>query len=151
MSKDPRGNSSVQQRAEVAMRTLLQAEHGLLAELNWKIDDDVEVQIDAVNSDRSVLIEIFARQGNLLDGQKKKIAKDILKLALIGIGDAPKKRRLILAHANPAISKHVTHESWLSRATAKFGIEEICLFDKLPEELKAEIRETQKTQGERFK
>src|SRR6266540_3442703 len=105
MSKDPRGNSSVQQRAEAAMRTLLQAEHGALAAVKWKIDSDFEVEIDAANGARSILIEIFAHQGALRDGQKKKIAKDILKLALIGLGEPPNARRLILAHANPPITK----------------------------------------------
>jgi len=131
------------------MRKLLEKVHGPLTKAKWSIDDDVEIEVDAVNSDRSVLIEIFARQGRLLDGQKKKIAKDILKLALIGIGDSSRKRRLILAHANPAISRHVTQNSWLSKAATKFGIEEICLFDQLTEKLKSEIRAAQKIQGNR--
>jgi hypothetical protein len=147
MPKDPKGNSTVQMEAEVAIRELLKKHHGPLRPAQWPIDDEITVNIDAVSDDNSIFIEIFARQGNLLDGQKKKLAKDILKLALIGVHDGIKNRRLIIAHANPAISKHLTERSWVSSAARKFGIEEQNLFEELPAGLRERILEAQAVQA----
>lgn len=120
---------------------------GPLASAIIQIKDAVQVEVDAVTEDKSVLIEIFARQGKLLDGQKKKIAKDILKLALLGVDFGGKKRRLIIAHANPAIASHLKQESWISCAADKFGIEELDISADLPPETKAELLKAQAVQG----
>ncbi|MGJ8649179.1 MAG: hypothetical protein ACSHX4_02355 [Opitutaceae bacterium] len=149
MKKDTRGDSSIQRTAEGIMRAAVEKKLkiGPLASAIIQIKDGVKVEVDAVTEDKSVLIEIFARQGKLLDGQKKKIAKDMLKLALLGVDIDGKKRRLIIAHANPAITGHLKQESWISCAAEKFGIEELDISDDLPPATKAELLEAQAVQG----
>ena len=81
--KDARSDSSEQREAEQAIRCLLEEDFGPLNSGFWRLSDDSKVEVDAVSKSCNVAIEIFAHQGKLLDGQKKKIAKDMLKLALI--------------------------------------------------------------------
>jgi hypothetical protein len=152
VSKGPRGDSTVQREAEAAIRAALESDYGDLKSIAWEFSDGTKVEIDAVSENRKILVEIFARQGSLLDGQRRKLAKDILKLALVCI-DVPdaKDLQLIIAHANPAITKYLTKESWLALATKRFGIKEIDMSNRLTEDLKMRIKQAQLIQGEKFR
>jgi len=145
---DPTGNSSVQMEAEIAIRELLQSEFkNKLIPKVLTISEGIHVTVDAATPDDSVLIEIFARQGKLLDGQKKKLAKDILKLAILR--ENTPKPRVILAFANPSIKKHLSEESWISVAVSHFGIELRDVFNDLDDDLKRRITSAQKVQGKK--
>ena len=78
-------DSSVQLAAEAKILELLQTTFGPgLKPDTVHLDGTASVQVDAVSPNRAVFIEIFAHQGQLKGGQKRKIALDALKLITIG-------------------------------------------------------------------
>lgn len=110
--KDARSDSSEQREAEQAIRCLLEEDFGPLNCGFWRLSDDLKVEVDAVSKSCNVAIEIVAHQGKLLDGQKK-IAKDMLKLALIS-ADSDEVTdwtfaQLQLARSKLERSKGITH------------------------------------------
>ena len=113
------------------------------------LGEGIQVTVDAATPDNSTIIEIFARQGKLKAGQKQKLAKDILKLAMLK--QSSPKPRVLLAFANPSIADHLTRNAWISKARELFGIETRNLFDILDKSLKKEILSAQEAQGKRFR
>jgi hypothetical protein len=79
------------------------------------------VEIDGATADLSVLVEVYARQGTLKGGQPKKIAQDILKLALVKRNVKYGNARTIVAFASRAA--HDSIRGWLREAAAEFGVE----------------------------
>ncbi|HBJ84519.1 MAG TPA: hypothetical protein DDZ88_11735 [Verrucomicrobiales bacterium] len=143
--KDSSGNSIAQNEAEPHFRALLLPELGELNPCCIQLPDGSSVQIDGSNSQQSILVEIFARQGSLLDGQKKKAARDILKLAMLK--RLKPNRRVIFCYANEKLDKHLKGASWLAHAAATFQVELIDVSDRLPEKVKALLIKTQSEQA----
>ena len=101
--KDQTGRSDVQQEAEKEIRRLLCGRFPGLDKCTLRLRDGSQVEVDAGDQAHSIFIEIFARQGPLKDGQKKKIARDILKLLLLKYDLEENALRIGLAYANAAI------------------------------------------------
>ena len=79
------------------------------------------VDVDGVAEDESVLVEIFAHQGQLKGGQRHKIAGDALKLITIARERTPPPT-LILAFGDPDIVRFFGGRSWLAAAINAWGI-----------------------------
>jgi hypothetical protein len=82
------------------------------------------VDVDGVASDGSVLVEVFAHQGQLKGGQRHKIAGDALKLITIAREKTPAPR-LLLAFGDPKITTFFAGKSWLAAAINAWQIEVI--------------------------
>ncbi len=113
-----RSVSAVQRVAEALIRQKLAAIIGKqLAPATVTFDTGAPVQVDAVaadDSDESVLVEIFARQGKLKPGQQKKVALDAFKLVTLG-RNRP-RTELILAFADDAAAAYARGTGWLAEA-----------------------------------
>lgn len=82
------------------------------------------VEIDGATDDRSVLVEVYARQGALAGAQPKKLATDALKLTWIG--KEVHAERLILAVADERVESYLRRPSaWLTQALVDLGVEVI--------------------------
>lgn len=138
--KDITGSSHVQMEAENELREILQNQLEINEGLQPRtiiIEGKVHIRVDAATLDNSVVAEIFARQGKLLDGQQKKLARDILKLAVLK--QKMPSSRVILAFANIDIENHLTGASWVAFAVEKFGIELKNLDKSISPELRMKI------------
>jgi hypothetical protein len=82
------------------------------------------VDVDGVATDESVLVEVFAHQGQLKGGQRHKIAGDALKLITIAHEKEPPPR-LVLAFADPQIATFFAGRGWLAAAVNAWRIEVI--------------------------
>jgi hypothetical protein len=82
------------------------------------------VQVDGVSDDESVLVEVFAHQGQLKGGQRHKIAGDALKLITLARGRKPRPR-LILAFGDESLATWAAGKSWLAASLAAWEIEVI--------------------------
>lgn len=85
------------------------------------VADGVAIEVDAASADFSVVVEAYARQGRLKGAQPKKIAQDILKLALFKRIPGREATRAVIAFASPEARKSVT--GWLQHAADSFGVE----------------------------
>ena len=146
--KDITGNSNVQMDAEIEMRKILQDHLEIKEGLQPKtitIEGKIHVKVDAATLDNSLMAEIFARQGKLLDGQKKKLARDVLKLAVLK--QKMPSSKVILAFANTEIEEYLTRSSWVAFAVKKFGIELKNLDEFISRELRIKIIMAQNEQA----
>lgn len=116
-------DSSAQQAAE---RLILDAvAHSVGVELcprRLTLVGGAVVDVDGVAADESVLVEVFAHQGELKGGQRHKIGGDALKLITIARGRVPAPR-LVLAFADPAMTTFFAGKSWLAAAVIAWDIE----------------------------
>lgn len=146
MPKDHTAISTSQILAETEMRSILSSQFGvvLLAD-RVQLGDGSSVQIDGYNQASKLFIEIYSRQGPLLDGQKKKVSRDILKLAMLKSEDPT--RNVIFCYANDVLSKHLNNGSWLAQAAKIFGVELRNLSDELSEETRKYLISAQKLQA----
>ncbi|MCL2594440.1 MAG: hypothetical protein FWD83_02805 [Promicromonosporaceae bacterium] len=101
------------------------------------------VQVDARSADDRLLVEVYARQGALKPGQRNKVAKDILKLALLRQQPEFAESRAIIAFASQEARDSIT--GWIADAANQFGIE--LLVVEIPEELRAELLTAQARQA----
>ncbi|WP_433832573.1 hypothetical protein ACQP2E_16480 [Actinoplanes sp. CA-015351] len=106
------------------------------------VGDGIAVEVDAANSDFSVVVEAYARQGRLRGAQPKKIAQDILKLALFKRVPGREGTRAVIAFASSEARKSVT--GWLEHAADTFGVELVVV--EISEQTRAEIRAAQDRQ-----
>lgn len=102
----------------------------------------VFVEVDAATSDMSVVVEAYARQGRLKGAQPKKIAQDVLKLALLKREPGREGTRTIIAFASHEARDSIS--GWLARAAAEFGVE-LCVVD-ISEESRIRILNAQRRQ-----
>jgi hypothetical protein len=104
--------------------TQLRAEQLILDKLKDQLDADLEprslqlpggsrVDVDGVSADESVFIEIFARQGKLKGGQRRKVAQDALKL--ITLARSRPNARCIIAFGDTEAEQCVAGDSWRRR------------------------------------
>ncbi len=111
----------------------------VLAPARVTFDTGTPVQVDGVASDESVFVEIYARQGTLKGGQKKKVAQDALKL--ITLQRSRPGARLIIAFADEGAARHALQGSWVSEALSNWGIEVLVV--QLEETIRGELRAAQ--------
>lgn len=102
----------------------------------------VFVEVDAATSDMGVVVEAYARQGRLKGAQPKKIAQDVLKLALLKREPGWERTRTIIAFASHEARNSIS--GWLARAAAEFGVELFVV--EVSEELRARILDAQRRQ-----
>lgn len=91
------------------------------------------VDIDGVSHDPPVLVEIYARQGQLKGGQPHKLAKDALKLMTVRRLVLP-DARLILALGSEDANRHFTGKGWMGEALRGWQVETMVI--KIPDDLR---------------
>jgi hypothetical protein len=115
-------DSEAQRRAESLILNAVALEVGVaLRPRRLELANDAVVDVDGVADDESVLVEIFAHQGQLKGGQRHKIAGDALKLTTIA-RERTAPPRLILAFGDPDILRFFKGKSWLAAAINAWGI-----------------------------
>ena len=136
-------DSSEQQTAEGYMLTSLKEELGLNFDSDFELPIDVGVKPDAIDPINKVVVEVYARVGEVRGAQLHKIKGDILKLALIGkrLGSGWRK---ILCFASDELAKYVQGNSWVAEAAREFGVEIFVV--QLPDEQKNNVITAQKRQ-----
>lgn len=81
----------------------------------------VRIQLDARSEDGNVAVEAFARQGALKAGQQKKVAQDVLKLAMLRSEPGYASVRPIFVFASDEARSSLT--GWVRHAAGVFGVE----------------------------
>jgi hypothetical protein len=115
-------DSSVQLAAEVEIRAALQDEFGPgLKPDTVLIDGATPVKVDGVSDDERVFVEIFAHQGPLKGGQRRKVALDVLKL--ITIGREHPDAQLVIALADETAAASLKSNTWLATALRLWKID----------------------------
>lgn len=137
-------DSAVQREAERAIVDALAAELGvvLVGGGTLSLGGGVRIQLDARSEDGKFAVEAYARQGTLKGGQLKKIAQDVLKLALLRNEPDHADVRAIIAFASQEARSSIT--GWVKRAADVFGVE-LYIVDIDPD-LRATILATQDQQ-----
>ena len=115
-------DSSEQQTAEAYMLKSLEQVLGLHFDPGAVLPIDVGVKPDAIDPINKVVVEVYARVGEVKGGQLQKIKGDILKLALIG-KNLGKGWRKILCFASDEAAKYIQGESWVAEAAREFEVE----------------------------
>lgn len=100
------------------------------------------VRVDAATADESVVVEAYARQGKLKPGQLKKVAQDILKLALLKHEPGRENTKAIIVFADQAAHDSVT--GWLRQAASVFTVELTVV--SITEDLRRRIQQAQSRQ-----
>lgn len=110
---------------------------------NAKLPINVGVNPDAIDPINKIVVEVYARVGEVRGAQLHKIKGDILKLALIEkrLGTGWRK---IMCFASNEAAKYVQGKSWVAEAAKEFGVEIFIV--ELPEEKKENIISAQKRQ-----
>jgi hypothetical protein len=136
-------DSSEQQTAEAYMLKSLEQSLGLRFDPNAELPLGIGVKLDAIDPTNKVIVEVYARVGEVKGGQKHKIKGDILKLALITkmLGEG---WRSILCLASDEAAKYVQGASWVAVAAKEFNVEVIVV--NLSPELHNNIISAQKRQ-----
>jgi hypothetical protein len=106
------------------------------------ITDRVTIEVDAATADRLVVVEAYARQGKLKGAQPKKIAQDILKLALLKQQPGRERTAAIIAFASQ--EAHHSISGWLRQAAKVFDIDLVVV--DIDPELRQQILEAQRRQ-----
>jgi hypothetical protein len=89
-----------------------------------------------------VVVEAYARQGRLKGAQPKKIAQDILKLALFKRVPGREGTRAVIAFASPEAHRSIT--GWLQHAADSFGVEFVVV--EITDQTRTAIRAAQDRQ-----
>ena len=138
-------SSAVQVKAEGKIIAEISASRGItLISKPDKITltGGVHIEVDAATADGSVVVEAYARQGMLKGAQPKKIAQDILKLALLKREPGRENTLAIVAFASQQAYDSVS--GWLRRAADAFDIQ-LEVVD-IPQVLRDQILEAQSRQ-----
>ena len=135
MSVNSASDSSTQRSAERLILDAVSKSVGVeLSPTRLRLNGGAVVDVDGVAPDESVLVEVFAHQGQLRSGQRHKIAGDALKLITTAIGKDPAPR-LVLAFADPVMTSFFAGKNWLAAAVVAWDIEVVVV------ELDASVRE----------
>ena len=136
-------DSTEQQTAEANILASLQGELGCNFSTDENLPIDVGVKPDAIDFKNQVVVEVYARIGEVKGAQLHKIKGDILKLALIGkrLGSGWRK---VMCFASKEAAKYVQGKSWVAEAAREFGVEIFII--ELPEEQKNKVVSAQKRQ-----
>ncbi len=142
-------DSAVQREAEPVLLQFVSDTLKLpLAPEDIRLDDGTLFRVDGVNRDARVLCEIFAHVGNLLDGQKKKLAKDMLKLLAVENALGGEWRKIICIVDAPA-SKYLAGKSWCAGVIRQFRFE--VMMPSLDADLHLRLKTVQTQQAEGMK
>ena len=144
MSAHP-SSSAIQTAAEAAITTAVEGRLGVPLVLKpgkVTLSGNVSIELDAAAPDMSVVVEIYARQGRLKGAQPKKIAQDILKLALLKREPAYQDTQTIIAFAS--FEAHASITGWLRQAATAFGV--TLMVVEIPAELSEQIQQAQAVQ-----
>lgn len=144
MNKNIDSCSDVQQKYERIVFERVEEWIGVKLQSNPKIYfDKVHIEPDFYSSEEKIVGEIFAHIGGLLEGQKRKISQDVLKMLLL-----EKKHnfvyRKIFVVCDEAGLKYLTGDSWTAACISEFGIE--IKHIELSEEERQELLTTQAKQ-----
>ncbi|MEJ7630697.1 MAG: hypothetical protein WKF54_14005 [Nocardioidaceae bacterium] len=138
-------SSVVQTMAEDKIVAAVAAARGI--HLIWKpgkitLAGGVYIEVDAATADESVVVEVYARQGKLKGAQPKKIAQDILKLALLKREGGRKCTEAIIAFASQQARDSIS--GWLRQAAETFDVK-LEVVD-VPQDLRDQILRAQSRQ-----
>lgn len=116
-------DSAVQREAETAIIDALATELGvtLVSGGSLSLSGGARIHLDARSEDGSVAVEAYARQGKLKGGQLKKIAQDVLKLALLRSEPGLPDVRPIIVFASEEARSSIT--GWVKHAAEVFDVE----------------------------
>lgn len=114
-------DSIEQQTAEGYMLISLQKKLNLSFDPESVLPIDIGVKPDAINQVNKVVVEVYARIGEVKGGQLHKIKGDILKLALIEKKLGSDWRKIMCFASNEA-AKYVRGKSWVAEAAREFGV-----------------------------
>ena len=116
-------DSAVQRDAETAIIDALAAKIGvvLVNGGTLTLSGGARIKLDARSEDGRFAVEAYARQGTLKGGQLKKIAQDVLKLALLRREPGYADVRPIVVFASEEARSSIT--GWVNRAAEVFGVE----------------------------
>ncbi len=116
-------DSSVQSAAELFCLSLVGTELQVRLEPEEiRLEDGTQFRIDGMDQQAKVLCEFFAHVGSMKDGQKKKLAKDMLKLLAIEHALGGAWRKIICVVDEPARS-FLCGKSWCSAVVREFHFE----------------------------
>ena len=99
----------------------------------------VFIEVDAATENCSIVVEAYARQGRLKGAQLKKVAQDILKLALLKREPKREHTQAIIAFASQ--EAHDSISGWVRQAATSFGVELVVV--PISEELREKIVKAQ--------
>ncbi|NQT12414.1 MAG: hypothetical protein HQ582_06690 [Planctomycetes bacterium] len=119
-----------------------------LAPDDIRLDDGTLFRVDGVNRTSRVLCEVFAHVGKMLDGQKKKLAKDMLKLLAVENALGGEWRKIICIVDDPA-RKFLEGRSWCASVIRQFRFE--VLMPALDDGLWRQLKTVQGQQAEGMK
>ena len=94
-----------------------------------------KIQLDARSDDGKIVVEAYARQGKLKGGQLKKVAQDVLKLALVRKQPEYLDAQAIVVFASEEALSSVS--GWVKDAAREFGVELRAV--EIEEELRQQI------------
>ncbi len=117
-------SSTVQTQAEKAIIAALAASRGIdliCRPPKIALSKGGHIEVDGATRDRSVVVEAYARQGKLKGAQPKKIAQDILKLALLKREVGWENAEAIVAFASDDARESIT--GWLRQAAETFDVQ----------------------------
>lgn len=84
MGKNASSCSTEQQKMERNLFPLIEEWLGVELKSDAKVYvGDAHIEPDFINEDEKIVGEIFAHIGTLLEGQKRKLAQDVLKMLLL--------------------------------------------------------------------
>ncbi|WP_100916039.1 hypothetical protein [Pseudoalteromonas spongiae] len=136
-------DSSEQQDVEGYLLKQLEIKLGVNFSGNDSLPIELGVKPDAVDLNNKIVVEVYARLGELKGAQLHKVKGDILKLVLIDtkLGGGWRK---VLCFASDAAAKYAQGKSWVAEAARTFDIEIVII--NLPEDLQQQIKSAQKRQ-----
>jgi hypothetical protein len=133
-------DSGEQSAAEPLILAVVEKALGVpLQRRSLTLENGARVDVDGVAVDGSVFVEIYAHQGSLNGGNKRKVATDALKL--IAIGHEHPGSNLVLAFADPEVVSWATGRSWLAAALRTSKIRVLAV--ELDEDVRAGLRAAQ--------
>ena len=139
-------DSSVHTAAEPICLALVGEQLGVrLAPETVRLSDGTTFQLDGVDRGAHVLCEVFSHIGALKDGQKKKLAKDLLKLLAVEHSVEGPWRKVICVVDAPA-RKYLTGASWCAAVAREFRFEVVAVIlshDQREELVRAQVCEAQ--------
>ena len=136
-------DSAEQQAAEAIMLSSLEEQLDCKFDSGAELPIDIGVKPDAVDPINKIVVEVYARVGEVKGAQLHKIKGDILKLALIDKRLGTNWRK-IMCFASSEAAKYVQGKSWVAEAAREFGVE--IFVTELPEEQKDNVISAQKRQ-----
>lgn len=144
------GKSDVQCKIEPIIRERIQKKHGYKEEKRNVLFGKTQFELDLYfydeKNNRYIIGEIYAHRGKLKDGQKKKLAKDCLKLIVFEklFNEKGILEKQIVC-IDEKIKNYLLGDSWFAEVFNLFDITVKC--EELETELNTEIEEAQNRQA----